>query len=113
MSDSFFPVNPEPRPFATDFLPRLVLEPAMAATGLYGAVWWPRSCDAVAELPDLITALGAYMGRIRRAALDKPSWERMPRSVAAAAAMVTAAVTGNPTPAVDLFGWDGTASIEY
>jgi len=83
MSDGFFPANPEPgpRPFATDCLPRLVLEPAMAGTGLFDGAWWPRSNEIEAELPDLITALGAHLGRIRRVALDAGFWDGVPRSI--------------------------------
>ncbi|MBS2545629.1 hypothetical protein KGQ19_01980 [Catenulispora sp. NL8] len=85
MTDSFFPVRPlpgpGPRPFATDCLPRLVLEPAMTGTGLFDGAWWPRSSDIAAELPDLITALGAHLGRIRRVALDTGFWDSVPRSI--------------------------------
>lgn len=83
MSERLFPSAPEPGPrhFATDCLPRLVLEPTMAGTGLFDGAWWPRSYDTADELPDLITALSAHLGRIRRVALDTVTWQGVPRSV--------------------------------
>lgn len=87
MSEHFFPATPEPEPepeprhFASDCLPRLALEPTMAGTGLFDGAWWPRSYDLAAELPDLITALSAHLGQIRRIALDTESWEDVPRSI--------------------------------
>lgn len=83
MSEHFFPATPEPGPrhFASDCLPRLALEPTMAGTGLFDGAWWPRSYDLPAELPDLITALSAHLGQIRRVALDTAPWEGVPRSI--------------------------------
>jgi hypothetical protein len=83
MSEHLFPATPEPgpRPFATDCLPRLVLESTMAGTGLFDGAWWPRSYALAAELPDLITALRAHLGRIRRVAVDTAFWEDVPRSI--------------------------------
>jgi hypothetical protein len=75
------PASPEPRPGQLTFLPRLTLEPAMARNGLFDGAWWPHSRDIAAELPDLITALGAHLGRILRVALDAAAWDDVPRSV--------------------------------
>src|SRR6185312_9023690 len=75
------PGSPEPRPGRLTFLPRLTLEPAMARNGLFDGAWWPHSRDIAAELPDLITALGAHLGRILRVALDAAAWDDVPRSV--------------------------------
>ncbi|GAA2011661.1 hypothetical protein GCM10009839_02300 [Catenulispora yoronensis] len=83
MSKRFFPTTPEPgwQYFAYGSLPRLALEPTMAGTGLFDGAWWPRSYEAAAELPGLITALGVHLGRIRRVALETAVWADAPRSI--------------------------------
>jgi hypothetical protein len=62
-------------------LPRLVLEPTLSQTGVFDGAWWPRSTHIRAELPDLITALTAHLGRIVRVGLDAEAWDDVPRSV--------------------------------
>jgi hypothetical protein len=62
-------------------LPRLILEPTLSQTGVFDGAWWPRSKDVMAELPDLITALTAHLGRIVRVGLDADAWDAVPRSV--------------------------------
>lgn len=62
-------------------LPRLALEPALSQTGVFDGAWWPRSNRVEAELPDLITALAAHVGRIVRVGLDTGAWDDVPRSV--------------------------------
>ncbi|WP_269432033.1 DUF5994 family protein [Saccharothrix sp. ST-888] len=64
-------------------LPRLTLEPSMARTGMFDGAWWPRSRDVRSELPDLITALSAHVGRIIRVGLSTLAWADVPRSVTA------------------------------
>lgn len=64
-------------------LPRLELEPTMSREGVFDGAWWPRSNHVLAELPDLITALGAHFGRIVRVGLDTSAWDGVPRSVPA------------------------------
>ena len=75
------PPESESQSDETDCLPRLLLEPTMSRTGLFDGAWWPRSRDVMAELPDLITALSAYLGHIPRVALDTSAWDDVPRSV--------------------------------
>ena len=62
-------------------LPRLALEPTLSQTGVFDGAWWPRSTHVLAELPDLITALAAHLGRIVRVGLDTEAWDDVPRSV--------------------------------
>ena len=62
-------------------LPRLALEPTLSQTGVFDGAWWPRSSHVLAELPDLITALAAHLGRIVRVGLDTEAWDDVPRSV--------------------------------
>ncbi|MFD0408928.1 DUF5994 family protein [Kitasatospora sp. NPDC127116] len=54
-------------------LPRLELEPTMARAGVLDGARWPCSNHVLAELPDLVTALGAHLGRIARVGLDTPA----------------------------------------
>ncbi|MGE7434970.1 MULTISPECIES: DUF5994 family protein [Kitasatospora] len=53
----------------------------MSREGVFDGAWWPRSNHVLAELPDLITALGAHLGRIVRVGLDTSAWDGVPRSV--------------------------------
>ncbi|WP_370091687.1 DUF5994 family protein [Streptacidiphilus sp. MAP12-20] len=62
-------------------LPRLALDPTMSRTGMFDGAWWPRSNDVHAELPDLITALDAHLGRILRVGLASAAWHDIPRDV--------------------------------
>ncbi|MEV8098324.1 DUF5994 family protein [Kitasatospora sp. NPDC085879] len=62
-------------------LPRLLLEPTMTREGVFDGAWWPRTNHILAELPDLVTALGAHFGRIVRVGLDTSAWDGVPRSV--------------------------------
>ncbi|MFE3503250.1 DUF5994 family protein [Kitasatospora sp. NPDC059146] len=79
---SSFASGPWPVP-GVPLLPRLELEPTMTRDGVFDGAWWPRSDRVLAELPDLITALGAHFGRIVRVGLDTSAWDGVPRSVAA------------------------------
>ncbi|MFD7610090.1 DUF5994 family protein [Streptomyces sp. NPDC059828] len=81
------PSAPGPWPDAP-LLPRLVLEPTMSREGVFDGAWWPRSHHVLAELPDLITALGAHLGRIIRIGLDTSAWDGVPRSVVVNGVMV-------------------------
>ncbi|GAA1030600.1 DUF5994 family protein [Virgisporangium ochraceum] len=54
--------------------PRLVLAPVRAGRAVLDGGWWPRSWDAVAELPDLVLALSARYGRIRQLMLNSAAW---------------------------------------
>ena len=62
-------------------LPRLTLEPTLSQTGVFDGAWWPRSNHVLAELPDLITAVAAHLGRIVRVGLDTEGWDDGPRSI--------------------------------
>ncbi|MFJ8623794.1 DUF5994 family protein [Kitasatospora sp. NPDC093550] len=65
-----------------------MLEPTMSRDGVFDGAWWPRSDHVLAELPDLITALGAHLGRIIRVGLDMSAWDGVPRSIMANGLMV-------------------------
>ncbi|MFE6503230.1 DUF5994 family protein [Kitasatospora sp. NPDC057738] len=99
------PIPSSPGPWTVPgapLLPRLELEPTMSREGVFDGAWWPRSNEVLAELPDLITALGAHFGRILRVGLDTEAWDGVPRSVAANGLMVR----------INWFaGSDGTISV--
>lgn len=80
MPNPFFPESPFPDS-AADQMPRLLLEPTMSRSGLFDGAWWPHSHDIRAELPDLLTALSAHLGRVVRVALDTAAWDEVPRAV--------------------------------
>ncbi|WP_221521562.1 DUF5994 family protein [Kitasatospora kifunensis] len=78
------PTFPTPWGFSVvPLLPRLVLEPTMSRGGMFDGAWWPRTRNVQAELPDLITALSAHLGRILRVGLDTMAWNAVPDSVVA------------------------------
>ena len=60
---------------------RLSLDPALPGQlGISGG-WWPRSRDAGAELPALLTELSAQAGRVRRVALQVDAFSDIPHRV--------------------------------
>lgn len=54
--------------------PRLVLAPVRADRAVLDGGWWPRSWDAVAELPGVVLALSARYGTIRQLMLNNVVW---------------------------------------
>ncbi|MEU3349585.1 DUF5994 family protein [Streptomyces sp. NPDC006700] len=64
-------------------LPRLALDPTLSHAGLFDGAWWPRSRDIRAELPDMLTAVSAHVGRILRVSLSSTAWDDVPRTVTA------------------------------
>ncbi|WP_369880620.1 DUF5994 family protein [Kitasatospora sp. CB02891] len=85
------PVPSSPGPWSVPgdpSLPRLTMEPTMSREGLFDGAWWPRTTHVLDELPDLVTALGAHLGRIVRVGLDTPAWDGVPRSVVVDGLMV-------------------------
>ncbi|MFE0766395.1 DUF5994 family protein [Streptomyces smyrnaeus] len=59
----------------------LRLETTSDRTAMFDGAWWPRSREAAAQLPALITALTARLGPIARVGLDSSAWEDAPRSL--------------------------------
>jgi hypothetical protein len=62
---------------------RLTLGPAARRPGGVNGGWWPRSRDAAAELPALISELRAQTGRVRRIALQADAFVNIPHQLAA------------------------------
>jgi hypothetical protein len=54
---------------------RLRMKPTGSTTGHVDGAWWPRSRDLAAELPALIEALAARLGRIERVSYHLDDWE--------------------------------------
>ena len=59
-------------PLATG--PRLRLKPAAPTTGYVDGAWWPRTRDLSAELPTLLAAVAARLGRIDRVTYHLGEW---------------------------------------
>ena len=61
-----------------------MFDPALPRYGATDGGWWPRSRNAVTELPALIAALDARSGvRVQRLALDRYGWDEMPHQLTA------------------------------
>jgi hypothetical protein len=60
---------------------RLSLIHATAGQAGLGGGWWPRSRDATAELPGLITDLLAATGRVSRVALQADAFDNIPHQL--------------------------------
>ncbi|WP_410606446.1 DUF5994 family protein [Amycolatopsis sp. lyj-109] len=59
--------------------PRLRLKPEAPTTGWVDGAWWPHSLDLSAELPSLLPALTARLGRIERVTYHLAGWPPIPR----------------------------------
>jgi hypothetical protein len=60
---------------------RLSLDPATTRhAGIHGG-WWPRSRDAVAELPGLLTELSSRAGRVSRVAVQAGAFSNIPHQL--------------------------------
>jgi Family of unknown function (DUF5994) len=56
-------------------IPRLSLAPTRAGQAVLDGGWWPRSWDAVAELPGLVLALTVRYGLVRQVMLNSAVWD--------------------------------------
>lgn len=57
---------------------RLSLDPATVRSAGISGGWWPRSRDALTELPGLIAELNKLIGRVRRIALQVDAFDNIP-----------------------------------
>ena len=67
------PPSPPTRP-----LPRLRLAPHSALPRRLDGVWWPRSYDLLAELPQLLAALPHAWGDIAGVTVNGAAWSAAP-----------------------------------
>jgi hypothetical protein len=54
---------------------RLRLDPIPSRTTVLDGAWWPRSTNAVAELPGLVEALAGLRGEITHVLLNAAEWD--------------------------------------
>ncbi|MGK5682233.1 DUF5994 family protein [Actinoplanes sp. URMC 104] len=62
-------------PRAQDNAVRLRMDAVPSRTTVLDGAWWPRSTDAVAELPALVEALAGLRGRITHVLLNAGEWD--------------------------------------
>jgi hypothetical protein len=61
---------------------RISFDPALIRHGAVDGGWWPRSRNALTELPGLIVALDARPGvRVQRLAVHRDEWDDIPRQL--------------------------------
>jgi hypothetical protein len=64
--------------------PRVSFAPGLMQRGAVDGGWWPRSRNALTELPGLITALDVLAGvRVQRVAVHRDEWDDIPRQLTA------------------------------
>lgn len=63
---------------------RIIFDPALPRHGATDGGWWPRSRNALTELPALIAALDARPGvRVQRLAIHHDEWDGIPHQLTA------------------------------
>jgi hypothetical protein len=63
---------------------RISFDPALIRHGAVDGGWWPRSRNALTELPGLIAALDARPGvRVQRLAVHRDEWDDIPHRLTA------------------------------
>ncbi len=60
---------------------RLTLDPARPQRGGISGGWWPRSLDAGAELPAMLTELSRLVGRVSRVAVQVDAFGNIPHQL--------------------------------
>ncbi|MFG6196524.1 DUF5994 family protein [Nonomuraea sp. JJY05] len=67
-----------------DSAPRLSLHPVLDRRAVVDGAWWPSSCDAAAELPNLIAAVDRLLDRVTlRIGVHRDVWQSIPRRIPA------------------------------
>lgn len=62
-------------PRAADDAVRLRMDPVPSRSTVLDGAWWPRSNDAVAELPALVEALAGLRGQITHVLMNAEEWD--------------------------------------
>jgi hypothetical protein len=60
---------------------RLMMKPNLAARGHVDGAWWPRSHDPAAEFPELVLAMSAWVGSVRRVTYHLDDWVKSRREL--------------------------------
>jgi hypothetical protein len=69
--------------------PRVSFDPALNRRGAVDGGWWPRSRNALTELPGLIAALDSQPGiRVQRLSVHRDDWDEIPHRLTADAGHV-------------------------
>ncbi|BBZ33419.1 DUF5994 family protein [Mycolicibacterium confluentis] len=76
---------------------RLVLCPQESPRAGVDGVWWPRSSDLKAELPDLVAVFSRWLGTVHRVVYDPAAWMSAPSRII----RHNSAVTVDPYQMVD------------
>jgi hypothetical protein len=83
------PADPAAVAEAAPDVARLSVTTDLRRHGAVDGAWWPRSYDAAAELPALITTLDDRLGHtVRRAGLSIDTWQNIPRRIDVAGRVV-------------------------
>lgn len=86
---------------------RLTMKPVGSTSGYVDGAWWPRSTDLADEVPDLLVALTARLGRVERVSYDLAAWSPAGRRVEAAGVRVRLdGFRTRPSGTVDVSGVD-------
>ncbi|MGN9847419.1 DUF5994 family protein [Nonomuraea sp. H19] len=91
---------------------RLSLNPLLDRSGTVDGAWWPRTRDAAAELPALISAVDRRLGRaVLRVALYRDAWDHIPRRIPARGRQVRVSWFRSSDPHLITLSIAGTAPI--
>ncbi|MGI5291726.1 DUF5994 family protein [Nonomuraea polychroma] len=92
--------------------PRLSLNPLIDRRGTVDGAWWPRTRDAAAELPTLISAVDQRLGRaVLRVGLYRDAWDHIPRRIPARGRHVRVGWFRSADPHLITLSIAGTAPI--
>ncbi|MFG1708032.1 DUF5994 family protein [Nonomuraea sp. M3C6] len=91
---------------------RLSLNPLLDRRGTVDGAWWPRTRDAAAELPALISAVDQRLGRaVLRVGLYLDAWDHIPRRIPAPGRQVRVGWFRSAEPHLITLSIAGTAPI--
>ncbi|WP_146607458.1 DUF5994 family protein [Spongiactinospora gelatinilytica] len=77
-------LSPSSPVLAAQAAPRLSLNAVLDQRGTVDGAWWPRSRDAAAELPALISAVDRRLDRaVLRVGLHADAWDHIPHRIPA------------------------------
>jgi hypothetical protein len=105
-------LSPSSAVLAVRSAPRLSLNAVLDRRGTVDGAWWPRTRDAAAELPALISAVNQRLDRaVLRVGLYVDAWDHIPRRVPALGRRVSVGWFRSADPHVITLSIAGTAPI--
>ncbi|MEV4569709.1 DUF5994 family protein [Nonomuraea sp. NPDC049419] len=109
MTTLLFPSSPV---FAEQSALRLSLNTVLHQQGTIDGAWWPRTRDAGAELPALISAVDQRLGRaVLRVGLHVDAWDDIPRRIQAPDRQVRVGWFRSADPRLITLSFAGTSPI--